>query len=562
MQDCAVCECDPEEIPICWQDEREAFFEYETLAAGAPAKQSAPQQVTNIDDELSKVTIREEGPGISPHVAGWSLSAGEGGGSSGGAAFNAGDVWGTGTSAFNPFEVYSPKSNTELPMKETNPEAGNPMYVNFLDNPEGYTGYGGEEARKIWRAIYGEGQAEETCSFPTLHSDGSPCLEERVFNRLLSGLQASINTHIALTYNQGMGLIGGREKSVFTEPWTLELLRAKLLQHGGLLQFLPDFISEPLYHWWSHIRGSPHPIVPVNRKLWDHDPRMSYVLTPSVTPSLDMFAERVGQHPERLQNLYFVFLFISRALSKARPAFEAGTYEIGDGIRDFRTKQQVLDLLEVADRGEGGTKDLFILGEEHSQQPQHDVSFNPSILASVLDGFNETAMFKVSPLELLSDPTCPVVLHGLADLHELQRRYQAAATKKAAMLDVYRAKYLHITRVLDCIGCEKCKLWGKTQFLGIGTALKVLFAENEGEESTGELKLHLSRNEVVALVNLMHRLSISVGAVHILDDLESYVSLEVFVIYTVFALIVLSTVSFLMSHWLRNKRMEKSVKLN
>lgn len=482
MQDCAVCECDPEEIPICWQDEREPFYEYEALSA--QTRKSVPQQVTHMDDELSRVTIRDEGPGISPHVSGWSLSAGEGGGSSGGASFNAGDVWGTGTSAFDPFEVYSPKSNTELPMKETNPEAGSPAYVNFLDNPEGYTGYGGEEARKIWRAIYGEGQEEDTCSFPTLHSDGTPCLEERVFTRLLSGLQASINTHIALTYNQGKGLIGGREKSIFEEPWTMELLRSKILQHGGLLQFLPTSVSEPLYHWWSQIRGTPRPIIPVNKKLWDQDPLMSYVLTPSVTPSLDMFAERIGQHPERLQNLYFVFLFISRALAKARPVFETATYEIGDGVRDFRTKQQVLELLDVADRGEGGSKELFIIGEEHSEQLQQNSSLNPSVLASVLDGFNETAMFKVSPLELLSDPTCPAVLHGLADLHELQRRYQAAASKKASMLDVYRAKYLHITRVLDCIGCEKCKLWGKTQFLGIGTALKVLFAEHGGDRKS------------------------------------------------------------------------------
>jgi hypothetical protein len=28
----------------------------------------------------------------------------------------------------------------------------------------------------------------------------------------------------------------------------------------------------------------------------------------------------------------------------------------------------------------------------------------------------------------------------------------------------------------DCVSCEKCKLWGKLQVLGIGTALKVLLA--------------------------------------------------------------------------------------
>lgn len=29
---------------------------------------------------------------------------------------------------------------------------------------------------------------------------------------------------------------------------------------------------------------------------------------------------------------------------------------------------------------------------------------------------------------------------------------------------------------MDCVGCEKCRLWGKVQTVGLGTALKVLFS--------------------------------------------------------------------------------------
>lgn len=29
---------------------------------------------------------------------------------------------------------------------------------------------------------------------------------------------------------------------------------------------------------------------------------------------------------------------------------------------------------------------------------------------------------------------------------------------------------------MDCVGCEKCRLWGKLQILGLGTALKILFS--------------------------------------------------------------------------------------
>ncbi|GJW76142.1 endoplasmic reticulum oxidoreductin-1-like protein [Tanacetum coccineum] len=45
--------------------------------------------------------------------------------------------------------------------------------------------------------------------------------------------------------------------------------------------------------------------------------------------------------------------------------------------------------------------------------------------------------------------------------------------------------------LMDCVGCEKCCFWGKLQVLGLGTALKIF----------------LQRNEVIALINLLNRLS-------------------------------------------------------
>ncbi|KAL0310531.1 UNVERIFIED_CONTAM: Endoplasmic reticulum oxidoreductin-2 [Sesamum angustifolium] len=65
---------------------------------------------------------------------------------------------------------------------------------------------------------------------------------------------------------------------------------------------------------------------------------------------------------------------------------------------------------------------------------------------------------------------------------------------------------------MDCVGCEKCRLWGKLQILGLGTALKILFSEN-GQDQSGQ-RLQLQRNEVIALVNLLNRLSESVKFVH------------------------------------------------
>jgi hypothetical protein len=35
---------------------------------------------------------------------------------------------------------------------------------------------------------------------------------------------------------------------------------------------------------------------------------------------------------------------------------------------------------------------------------------------------------------------------------------------------------LFLSAIMDCVGCEKCRLWGKLQVLGLGTALKILFS--------------------------------------------------------------------------------------
>ncbi|KAM7258749.1 hypothetical protein ACFE04_014490 [Oxalis oulophora] len=71
-----------------------------------------------------------------------------------------------------------------------------------------------------------------------------------------------------------------------------------------------------------------------------------------------------------------------------------------------------------------------------------------------------------------------------------------------------QGQFRNISAIMDCVGCEKCRLWGKLQVLGLGTALKILFSVN-GDEHLGH-DLQLQRNEVIALLNLMNRLSESV----------------------------------------------------
>jgi len=62
---------------------------------------------------------------------------------------------------------------------------------------------------------------------------------------------------------------------------------------------------------------------------------------------------------------------------------------------------------------------------------------------------------------------------------------------------------------MDCVGCDKCRLWGKLQTAGYGTALKVLFEFDKNDRSHNP---PLRRTELVALFNTLDKLSHSLSA--------------------------------------------------
>lgn len=68
---------------------------------------------------------------------------------------------------------------------------------------------------------------------------------------------------------------------------------------------------------------------------------------------------------------------------------------------------------------------------------------------------------------------------------------------------------------MDCVGCDKCRLWGKMQVTGLGTALKLLFSYDAASpvDPGAPHAVALSRSELVAFVNTLHRLSESLAAV-------------------------------------------------
>lgn len=162
--------------------------------------------------------------------------------------------------------------------------------------------------------------------------------------------------------------------------------------------------------------------------------------------NLTCYKTRLHEHPDRISNLYFNYALLTRAIAKLRRHFQSYTFCNGDPAQDFETKQKVL---ELADRA-----------------------------AAVPNTFDETIMFQ--------DPA----LLGLKE--------------------DFRNRFRNVSRIMDCVGCDKCRLWGKLQTAGYGAALKVLF---EFDETKNGENPPLRRTELVALVNTLARVSHSLTAI-------------------------------------------------
>eukprot|EP01004_Peranema_trichophorum_P004268 NODE_3202_length_1401_cov_32.657277_g2784_i0.p1 GENE.NODE_3202_length_1401_cov_32.657277_g2784_i0~~NODE_3202_length_1401_cov_32.657277_g2784_i0.p1 ORF type:complete len:422 (+),score=88.29 NODE_3202_length_1401_cov_32.657277_g2784_i0:75-1340(+) len=163
-------------------------------------------------------------------------------------------------------------------------------------------------------------------------------------------------------------------------------------------------------------------------------------------PNPTLFMKIVGNFADRIDNLYYLYLFVLRALTKAKPYLMTGiSFNTGNELEDQLTRQELKDLL--------ATK----------------LVCTPT--------FNESLLFV-----------------GIPDKSEVLRQM--------------RNNFNNITRLMDCLSCEKCRLWGKLETIGIAAAMKIVI-ENVPVTS-------LQRSEVVAMVNLLKQLSSSIDHVRTL----------------------------------------------
>lgn len=195
-------------------------------------------------------------------------------------------------------------------------------------------------------------------------------------------------------------------------------------------------------------------------------------------PNHQLFSSRVGDYPERVHNMYFTFLFLLRATVKGEQYLRRFHYDTGNKSEDILTKELMYRLLQGAIVEHGSETEACTVVSQQ-QQPQF-----VDAVRECANGFDESTLFQ---------PHDESWGYGLDRFRH----------EKLALKEDFRTKFRNISSLMDCVGCEKCRLWGKLQILGIGTAVKILLTSQHEQ-------LHLNRQEVIALVNTLRQFAVSI----------------------------------------------------
>jgi len=163
-------------------------------------------------------------------------------------------------------------------------------------------------------------------------------------------------------------------------------------------------------------------------------------------PNLECYKHRLHGFPDRVSNLYFNYALVLRAVTKLGPYLKDYTFCSGDPEQDGLTKAKIQTLTSKA--------------------------------GNVPQIFDESLMF----------------VNG----------------EGPSLKEDFRNRFRNVSRIMDCVGCDKCRLWGKLQTAGYGAALKVLFEFDNNSDDIPMLK----RTELVALFNTLARISSSLEAIN------------------------------------------------
>ena len=208
---------------------------------------------------------------------------------------------------------------------------------------------------------------------------------------------------------------------------------------------------------------------------------------------LDEYKRRLGDRPERLHHLHFTYLTVLRALDLAAPTLSTRfRYATGMPREDASVARDVRLLL--------------------ASQPEWPLTF---------DEFNAFAGVRCPSTTAVEGAAAAPrrgVTGGAEDGDSGALGSGACAAEdvraRTLMLGAFRHRLHNISRLMNCVGCARCRLWGKLQVHGLGTALRILYAPDRAA-----VLASLQRHDVVTLFNLLGRLSHSVEVARVVVPL-------------------------------------------
>jgi len=89
------------------------------------------------------------------------------------------------------------------------------------------------------------------------------------------------------------------------------------------------------------------------------------------------------------------------------------------------------------------------------------------------------------------------------------------ATLDKERIENMRHLFHNVSVIMNCVGCEKCRIWSKLNILGLSTGLKLAASRSIG--NTNNVINGLKRNEIIAFVNTINSFSEAVNYINTLS---------------------------------------------
>jgi Endoplasmic Reticulum Oxidoreductin 1 (ERO1)/FAD binding domain len=205
-----------------------------------------------------------------------------------------------------------------------------------------------------------------------------------------------------------------------------------------------------------------------NRTSWESNPTY--------------FMQKFAHHEDYIRNLHFSYVVLLRALTKA------SKYLYRYQIRASGSNHVVDD--------ETATVLLRRLLDSTILQS----------CASVFSAFDESLMFQQQ--------------NEQADLlfTNSGNRKNKQHLPVRTLQQQFKGVFHNVSSILDCVQCQQCKLHGKMAMLGYGTALRILFMNDDVADDSDGTPM-MNRNEMVALINTLAKFSESIRHVRSLTQM-------------------------------------------